>query len=197
MRKVKQEYIKDPRYASLNKMRAQKLLFCALLFEAFICHSWAVELNEFDFDLSGEDVWDDQLDTMIEKENELSIRATKYLSNAKIRNKFKKQWNQLKALQARVAPIEAYHTEIASLTTRIATVDSDITAVRTMEADVLTSFENKCDQIDNLLSSYSSPRDCCMNGLEVYCSSRTVANHFGFGGSAGDCSSVSCGALAG
>jgi len=181
-------------------MRVQNVLFCTLICGAFVCHSWAVELNEFDFDLSGEDVWDDQADAMIEKENdqdELSIRATKYLSNAKIRNKFRKQWNQLKALQDRVAPIEAYHTEIASLTSRIATVDSDITAVVTMEADVLTSFENKCDTIDNLLSSYSSPRDCCIHGLEVYCTSRFIANIFGFGGSGGDCSSVSCGSLVG
>ena len=181
-------------------MRFRNLLFCIQIVGVFVCHAWAVELNGFDLEPSQEDVWDDQEDPMIEKENdqdEFSIRATKYLSNAKIRNKFKKQWNQLKALQDRVAPIEAYHTEIASLTARITTVDSDITAVGTMEADVLTSFENKCDQIDNLLSSYSSPRDCCMSGLEVYCSSRTVANFFGFGGSAGDCSSVSCGGLAG
>ena len=176
-------------------MRARNLLFCVLIIGVFVCHSWAVELNGFDLELLEEDAWDDLEDPMIEKQNdqdELSIRATKYLSNAKIRNKFRKQWNQLKALQARVAPIEAYHTEIASLTARIATVDSDISAVETMEADVLTSFENKCDQIDSLLSSYSSPRDCCMVGLEVYCSSRTLANFMGFGGSAGDCSTVSC-----
>ena len=176
-------------------MRARNLLFCVLIIGVFVCHSWAVELNGFDLELLEEDAWDDLEDPMIEKQNdqdELSIRATKYLSNAKIRNKFRKQWNQLKALQARVAPIEAYHTEITSLTARIATVDSDISAVETMEADVLTSFENKCDQIDSLLSSYSSPRDCCMVGLEVYCSSRTLANFMGFGGSAGDCSTVSC-----
>lgn len=108
-----------------------------------------------------------------EAENEMAIEKRRnrgWLTNRKIRNKFTRQWNQLKNVMTRTANVDSsYNAMLIPLTADIAQIETDIDGVQAHLFQLELSYQEKCDRLDALLDPDS---DCCRKGLEIQCIER-------------------------
>ena len=92
-----------------------------------------------------------------------------YLTNQQIRNKLVRQHNKIFLLKQSVA-------------TAVGNITNDEARITTLEEDMNTlkgSIAMKCNKLDLLLDTYSSPEDCCVSDFTVFCFGRTIAGSLG------------------